>query len=817
MHQYTDLIAKIKPASLLLLAFVFLPVHAFAAVSEYDSLIIEARRGNSTPLFSYLENQENKNTLSPNQIADWLQVSSWGANRDGATIDIWQRYQGRMELPARGKIAAARAYRNQKSWNNSLAIWEQVLLTEPNYADVRAGWIMTLADARHDQRALMEAHNWAQRYPGAESETLLAYVYSSQGKHGDALLAASRAVAIDANNKHAKSMLLSALSANRVSKPAQELAHVVSPSDAVKRRLALNSAAEEVRASYTSARNEEERFFVADKALAHYAQLLASWKDDPSALSDIRRARIDRMGALLVRKRTDEVIQEYESLAKDSAVPNYAKRWVASALLSERQPEKAKAMLMDIYYPNGPIPSTPLNHEDRQDLFYTYLETEDLDAASAQVNALIKESPYQRRIYGSPTLQPNDNWLLGKMLQVQYYIAANELPEAEKRVAQLVRTGPGNQSLLILYSSVLSARGLPRMAEKELKLAEVLEPRNRALEHQQAYVALTLQEWKQAEELTDDVMARSPEDEETRRLARMRDVRNMPELRIGATSGIASDNPISGKNDFTFNTAIYSSPINHHWRIFSGFNFATGVFEEGKGISRDLAAGLEWTSRDYWAEMDLSARNYGDGQKMGARLAAWHDINDNWRIGGSAERFSRYTPLRALRSGVFANSGDVYARWYQNERREYQLSLSSSHFSDGNARFEFGLHGKERIWTTPRLTVDFIPEIGGSRNTKQNVPYYNPERDLSVVPNVAVEHHIYRRYDTVWTQQGIAGIGAYVQRGEDVGSIIHLGYGQRLQWNHVVDGGLMLLWDKRPYDGERERNISVAFDLNVRF
>ncbi|MGL5726412.1 MAG: poly-beta-1,6 N-acetyl-D-glucosamine export porin PgaA, partial [Plesiomonas sp.] len=382
---------------------------------------------------------------------------------------------------------------------------------------------------------------------------------------------------------------------------------------------------------------------------------------------------------LLVRKRTDEVIQEYESLAKDSAVPNYAKRWVASALLSERQPEKAKAMLMDIYYPNGPIPSTPLNHEDRQDLFYTYLETEDLDAASAQVNALIKESPYQRRIYGSPTLQPNDNWLLGKMLQVQYYIAANELPEAEKRVAQLVRTGPGNQSLLILYSSVLSARGLPRMAEKELKLAEVLEPRNRALEHQQAYVALTLQEWKQAEELTDDVMARSPEDEETRRLARIRDVRNMPELRIGATSGIASDNPISGKNDFTFNTAIYSSPINHHWRIFSGFNFATGVFEEGKGISRDLAAGLEWTSRDYWAEMDLSARNYGDGQKMGARLAAWHDINDNWRIGGSAERLSRYTPLRALRSGVFANSGDVYARWYQNERREYQLSLSSSH------------------------------------------------------------------------------------------------------------------------------------------
>jgi len=28
---------------------------------------------------------------------------------------------------------------------------------------------------------------------------------------------------------------------------------------------------------------------------------------------------------------------------------------------------------------------------------------------------------------------------------------------------------------------------------------------------------------------------------------------------------------------------------------------------------------------------------------------------------------------------------------------------------------------------------------------------------------------------------------------------------------------VMLVWDKRPYDGKRERNISLAFDLNVRF
>jgi biofilm PGA synthesis protein PgaA len=70
-----------------------------------------------------------------------------------------------MNVPARGKVAA-RAYRNQKNWNDSLAIWESVLQEEPDNVDVRTGWIMTLADARYNQQALTEANKWAQAHPG---------------------------------------------------------------------------------------------------------------------------------------------------------------------------------------------------------------------------------------------------------------------------------------------------------------------------------------------------------------------------------------------------------------------------------------------------------------------------------------------------------------------------------------------------------------------------------------------------------------------------------------------------------------------------
>ena len=792
-------------------------VPLYAATADYDALIMEARAGNREPLLNYLEGQEKQTALTPNQVADWLQVSSW-ANNNAETLRVWQRYNGQMVIPSRGKIVVARALRDEKKWNESLSVWEAVLQEEPNNADARTGWIMTLADGKHNQQALTEANRWAQSHPGPESDALVAYVYQSQGKNWDALLVASLAETKDPNNKSAKPIIFEALSANKVSGPALDLTKTIPVSDPAKRRLELDAAAEMVRVSFTPTRNEEERFIVADQALARYDKLLAAWKPYPEAQGDVRRARLDRIGALVVRKRYAEAISEYESLEADNGtVPTYVKRWVATALLAEQQPDKAEEMLTSIYYPNGSYPVTPLKPEDHQELFDAYINNRNYPAAKQQVDDIIKDSPYMRTIYGMPTPQPNENWLLGQELLTQYYISTNDLPAAQKHSEKLARTASGNQGLRITYASVLEARGFPRAAERELKLAEAIEPSNLALERQQAYVALDLQEWRQVDELTDDILARSPDDTSTVRLARSRDVKKMSELRISGSQGISSDSPISGKNNFNVNSALYGPRFNDHWRAFASYDFGTGVFEEGKGISRDIGAGVEWTSRNYWAEMAVTSRNYGDGQKVGGRLSGWHDFNDNWRVGGNVERLSRNTPLRALRNGISSDSADGFISWYQNERREYQLTLAGANFTDGNNRIEYGLSGKERMWTTPRITLDFTPGISGSINSEENVLYYNPKSDFSFVPAVSAEHVLYSHYDTVWTQQVMAGLGSYWQQDYGSGPITELGYGQRIQWNNIVDAGGMLLWDKRPYDGKRERNISFAFDLNFRF
>jgi len=794
------------------------PTWVYAETSTYDELIIQARDGDRQPLLQYLAVREKQTQLTAGEIADWLQVSSW-ANNDVETLAVWDRYRQSMDIPARGQIAAARALRNQKQWNASLAVWETVLHAEPGNSDARTGWIMTLADAHRNEQAITEARRWVDEEPGPEREALLAYVYHAQGKNWDSVLAASHLDTDSDHNKNVVPTLLAAMSATRIAGPALTLSERYPQPDAITRQLELDAAAQTVRAAFTPTRNEDERFLVADKALARYDALIAAWEQQPEAQGDVRRARIDRLGALVIRKRMDEAIAEFESLeASGTPVPDYARRWVAFAYLAQKQPDKAESLLESIYFPRGStLASQPLTMDDQQELLFARLDNNHFDEAEQQLDAYTRETPYLQKVYGSPTPQPNDNWLLARTLRTEYLVAVNNLPAAETHAEQLARTGSGNQALRIAYASVLLARGLPRAAERELKLAEVLEPSNLALERQQAWTAMELQEWHQADELTKDVVTRSPDDAATLQLERLMEVHNKAELRIAGSQGISSDSPVSGKNDFTLNAALYSPPINQNWRLFTGYNFARGDFEEGKGISRDLLAGAEWTSRDSWAEMEVSGRNDGSDQKIGGRLSGWYDFSDSWRVGGSAERLSRNTPLRALRNGVNANGGDLWLRWYQNERREYQLSLSGAHFTDGNDRVEYGISGKERLWTLPRFTLDFIPGIGGSHNSKENVPYYNPKRDVSAVAGLRAEHVLYRHYETVWKQQFEAGAGGYWQKGYSAGAINQLGYGQRIQWNNVVDAGVTLTWDKRPYDGKRERNIALAFDLNVRF
>jgi biofilm PGA synthesis protein PgaA len=492
---------------------------------------------------------------------------------------------------------------------------------------------------------------------------------------------------------------------------------------------------------------------------------------------------------------------------------------VASAYLYVRQPERAR----DIY--RQVAADDALRGDDAEQrlatetgLYYSLAEGEQFNETSAVTEGV--ESGYAPWLYykGQATRMPNDLNLESRQTLASARLQANDTVAARQRLEEMVENAPNNSGLRSDLATVYRAQSLPRASEVELKMAETLAPRSLGVENGQGFTALDLQEWRQAEALSQDTMARSPENLTSRRLAREWEVHNKAELRINGYRGLASDSPVTGSGDFGIDAVLYSAPLDYNWRVFGGGGYASGDFEEGRGNYRWLRTGVEWRGRDLTIEGEVSTHDYGHGVKPGARLSAAYDLDDHWQVGGSGEIMSRETPLRALTSGIYSNSLSAYVRWRADERREWTLALSPSHFSDGNNRWALGLAGRERVYTSPHLLADLEFEASTQRNSHDsNVPYFNPRSDLMLLPGVRLTHTLYRRYETAWEQIGTLGAGAYTQQGYGTGGVIALGYGQRYRANDVLDMGAMITGTSRPYDGERERELRIVFDLTYRF
>ncbi|MCS1339993.1 poly-beta-1,6-N-acetyl-D-glucosamine export domain protein, partial [Escherichia coli] len=95
--------------------------------------------------------------------------------------------------------------------------------------------------------------------------------------------------------------------------------------------------------------------------------------------------------------------------------------------------------------------------------------------------------------------------------------------------------------------------------------------------------------------------------------------------------------------------------------------------------------------------------------------------------------------------------------------------------------------------------------------------YYNPIKTFDIVPAFEASHLLWRSYENSWEQIFSAGVGASWQKHYGTDVVTQLGYGQRISWNDVIDAGATLRWEKRPYDGDREHNLYVEFDMTFRF
>ena len=798
---------------------------AFAVADPaYDALIIQARNGNFTPALTQLR-QLSAERQTPGQVSDHLVIAGW-AGQDAEVLKVYEAQGKNRNLNTQALATVARTYRNQQQWAKAEAVYRQALLREPNNTDLQLGLALTQADGGQASEAVQRTRALVAAKPDDPNRRMaLGYALTRAGLNYDALFEFDQAFIRAGDKPEVAREYIVALQKARLPEPALRLA-TQRPGlvDAVtQRRLEGDLAAERVRMAEFATRTEKERYVIADRALQDYDKLLARWTPDASAHDDVVRWRIDRLGALKARARTAEVIREYETLTAEGVqLPTYAVRWVAASYLDQRQPEKAEPLYRQALSATDAEPDDRV--EDSTALFYALQESDKGVDAREVANTLANNQKPRVELKGLPIGNPNDAWMDAQQLSAQSGVYGGDLPGSEAGLDALVARAPGNVGLRLAQADMYRARDLPRRAEAILKETEAQVPRDIGLEVSQAYTAMDLQEWRQLDVLADDVIARNPDSRQVQRLQRLRNVHDMAEVRVEAYTGKSYGGgnngdvgAVTGSRDWGIESVIYTPPIDEDWRLFAGAGYATADFSEGTGQHRWQRVGVERRTRDMTLEAEVSNHSYGFGSKQGARVSIARDINDNWQYGGSLDYLSATTPLRALNADITANGGSGFIRWRANESREWKLSLSPSHFSDGNDRIETLLTGREGIYSSPGVQVDLGLEVSASHNSKADTVYFNPKSDFSVLPTVTVNHVLYHRYETQWSQQFQVGAGTYSQKDYSTGGVGLIGYGQRVRWNDVLEAGANLSLISRPYDGVRERDLRLLVDLTYRF
>jgi biofilm PGA synthesis protein PgaA len=549
-----------------------------------------------------------------------------------------------------------------------------------------------------------------------------------------------------------------------------------------------------------------ERFARLDRALVATDALAAEFLAGKAADAEDQRRLADRMSALFFRRRAQDAVALYEAfLARGLPVPAWARRDVAGSYLALRKAQNAATLYREV------IAADPDDFEANLGLFYALVECEELDLATAHIDAFAARLPERRHRDG----RYNGERLSANITADQARIYSDRLQEAQARIEARTAASPFNSEARQAAASLALARGWQRQGEQLLRRIEGADPENPAVKADLAEVRLGLQDWAAAKESFDRAVALDPENSGVRRARETLALHNRFEFFSEAGYGRGQNNPFSGNRDWSIDSWLYSPPLAAEWRIFA-HNFTSSADLDGdttKWVRTGI--GAEWRGRDWRVTGEV---NDGSGEKAGLTATARWKADDYWTFYGAAETVTNQIPLRAVQSDVRASRASAGGDWQANESRKLSAGIAASNFSDGNRRSSVNAAWFERWYSSPRWM--FETTLGGdaSHNTLDTgASYFNPKNDHSLWLTAAVENLTWRNYERSFRQRLALTGGRYWQEYYPSGSIEAIEYGHRWELERDLSVRYGIGRSLRPYDGEREARTFANLNVLWRF
>ncbi|WP_372372531.1 poly-beta-1,6 N-acetyl-D-glucosamine export porin PgaA [Alcaligenes faecalis] len=781
--------------------------------ASYEDWIKQARQGQYQSAIIGLQQYRQQHPQEARVQLDLMRIHAW-ASQPHEVIRLYESWPTKQPLPADVLLLTARAYKDARQWTPAQNLYREGMRRFPRQAAFTMGLCMSLADAGLTAQALSCAQ---QLQPATRQNTTYlltrSYIYRAAGQNYEALRVSQDALAAQPNKTDVIRDYDQSLHAAGLHRQAMEwqTQHpgIFSNADQADRQ--ADYAAELTRLSPQPTRTLPERFLIANRAIMLQDKLAdsASFLGNPAFA---RRIRGDRLIAVDAREDAPATVDI--DPARQAQYPDYAYASLASMQLRARHPEQA----VSSYERALAEPSLDEKTRTRYQtgLAFSLLESGHEDQALALAERMEQDTPATRRLRGNPIPQPNPGYTDALILKNSLYTYTGLLKDARENLAKASAQAPSNVNLRVPLADAQRISGMPRAAERNLKIAETYAPRQEDVIISQAQTALDLHEYRQAEELLAYAKKHYPTNIRVAELEKDWQSYRKNELILRSGFETSNGGDVSGNDGIRTEAQWYSAPINYHWRATAVAGHLDTSDELGHNVNWQ-GAGLEYRGRDWQSQLTINNQNWGQGNKMGASLQADHALSDHWSIGGTLDYRTLDIPNRALAADITANQGQVRLRWQNGPEQWVQAAYTATKFSDDNVRQSLQITGNQRIYTGPRIKADARLELWASGNKDEDKPYYSPQREYMAVPALRLEHLIYQHYDERLTQALTLGVGIHHQSGYGRAAVGSVAYELNYQHDRNLEVGLRLQALSRPYDGQREQQYSGMVELKIKF
>jgi poly-beta-1,6 N-acetyl-D-glucosamine export porin PgaA len=705
-------------------------------------------------------------------------------------------------LPDYALLAWARSLRASGDAAGTAALLAPELGRRQRNPDIAVLHALALSDLGQDADAAARLEALRSAMPDdVEAAAAAAYVQRRLGRPAMALAAATDALRLEPNHREAGRQQLFALAdlgaAGQAWQLAQERPGLLAPAE--QHRLQLARAAQFVRWAALAPEHSAQR--QADVATA--LLLLDEVRHAPGVHPDqARRAELERIAALRVAGRMDEVIAAYQGLSGE--IPAYVLQAAADAYLATRQPERA----VELY--QRALQAEPALTEAKFGLVFALVESERHPEAIALLQRMAAAQPEWLGAHAGTG--PNWQRLRIDLLAAMVHAYANQPAQAQASLGKLAADAPASAQVRRDLATVYRWRGWPQRALEQVELAQAYEPEVLGGRIEHALTLAALERFDEADARFDALAREFPgEPAVARELERWRDRQRWwmgVEAGYGESDGFAD----FGSRERHLRTRVAAPWYADWWRPYGLQDWVSGRYPEGERTWRRAGLGLEWRRERRHAYLEVSRSLSGDAEVGVTGGFDWH-LDDHWSFATRYESFSLDAPLRARDEGLSGRKLEVAARWQAHESLDARASLSRLALSDGNVRLALLLSSDHRLRADAEHVTSGRAELFSSRASREGGLYFNPSRDAYLGYGLQHDWLTWREYERAFTQRFAVTAGFYWQ--EDFGSdptgalrYEHLWQLDR-SWRLRYGAGFA----SRVYDGSRERQWDLVLAL----